>query len=216
MQTLAPAWPPSLELYDLLRASGIGAGVRVLDLAREGAAAGDPLAQGGAQVTAVDCRQAERLPLKAASFDAAIAADVLHLVPQAGALAELRRVVRPRGLVAVWWPILSGECDVLAHRAAAANDLGLVPLADPLAKGFRPFYAAPFAERTLRVVPGVLDTTVAGWLDYERARPEVAAAYGPRASDWNAALEGYLLRAYGAPEAKLRVRVLHYVYLAKV
>lgn len=57
-----------------------------------------------AGVTNVRCEQADlyALPYEAAAFDAVVAANVLHLVPDLSrALAALRRVVRPQGLVVV-------------------------------------------------------------------------------------------------------------------
>lgn len=57
-----------------------------------------------ARVTNVQCEQADLylLPFDAGSFDAVVAANVLHLVPDLpGALAALRRVSRPGGRVVV-------------------------------------------------------------------------------------------------------------------
>jgi len=57
-----------------------------------------------ARVTNVQCEQADLyvLPFDAGSFDAVVAANVLHLVPDLpGALAALRRVVRAGGRVVV-------------------------------------------------------------------------------------------------------------------
>jgi phosphatidylethanolamine/phosphatidyl-N-methylethanolamine N-methyltransferase len=52
----------------------------------------------------VRCQQADifKLPFDDASFDAVIAANVLHLVPELeGALASIRRVLRPSGVLVV-------------------------------------------------------------------------------------------------------------------
>jgi len=52
----------------------------------------------------VTCQQADlyALPFESASFDAVVAANVLHLVPDLdGAIASLRRVVRPGGKLVV-------------------------------------------------------------------------------------------------------------------
>ena len=57
-----------------------------------------------ARVTNVQCEQADLylLPFDAGSFDAVVAANVLHLVPDLpGALAALRRVSKPGGRVVV-------------------------------------------------------------------------------------------------------------------
>jgi len=57
-----------------------------------------------AQLTNVRCEQADlyALPFAPGSFDAAVAANVLHLVPDLeGAIASLRRVLRPGGKLIV-------------------------------------------------------------------------------------------------------------------
>jgi SAM-dependent methyltransferase len=159
----------------------------------------------------------EHLPFADGAFDAAIAADAFHLVDdQRAALAQLLRVVRRGGPVALWFTVFSRDADVLAHRGAASRLLGLSPVPEPLSGGFRSFYAAPFAGRSLRVVPRILDTTVAGWIGFERTRAEVWAAYGERADAWYDALEAELVRAYGRTEARMRVPCVQYVYVGRV
>jgi ubiquinone/menaquinone biosynthesis C-methylase UbiE len=228
----APA-PP--ELYEVLRQAGIGSGSEVLDVGIGTGLASEPLAQAGAAITGIDPSvpmltrararlpkarlgpgRVEALPFEPASYDAAIAAEVFHLVDQPTALAQLLRVVRKGGTVAIWWPTISSESDVLGHRAAATRDLGLEPVDEPAARGFPNFYAAPFRATTMRVIPGLVRTAVAGWMSNERTRAEVRTAYGERAESWLAALEGHLLRAYGAPEAGFAVRLVYYVYLGTV
>jgi ubiquinone/menaquinone biosynthesis C-methylase UbiE len=227
--------PAPPELYEVLREAGIGSGSQVLDVGIGTGLASAPLSQVGAVITGIDPSaamlmrararlpnarlgpgRAEALPFEPASYDAAIAAEVFHLVDQPTALAELLRVVRKGGTVAIWWAGISSESDVLGHRAAATRDLGLEPVIEPTARGFRNFYAAPFGATTVRVVPGLVRTTVAGWMSNERSRAEVRSAYGERAKSWLAALEGHLLRAYGAPEAGFAVRLVYYVYLGTV
>jgi ubiquinone/menaquinone biosynthesis C-methylase UbiE len=222
-------------LYEILRQHGIAAGTNVLDLGIGTGLASEPLAQAGAAITGIDPSlamltrarerqpnarlgpgRAEALPFEPASFDAAIAADVFHLVDQPVALAQLLRVVRKGGTVAIWWPTIASESDVLGHRAAATRDLGLAPVEEPGTRGFRSFYAAQFAATTMRVVPGLLRTTVEAWMSIERTRAEVRAAYGQDADRWLAALEGHLLRAHGAPEAPFTVRLIYLLYLGTI
>lgn len=229
-------WPASVELYELLHDAGIGAGTRLLDVAVGTAIASEPLAEAGAVLTGLDASDGmlakararipaatfvqgrpERLPFGDASFDAALCADAFHVVEdQPAALAELHRVVRAGGTIAIWWTVLSVESDLLGLRAAASHALGLPPVPEPLAKGFRSFYGQTFAERTVRVVPTVADTTVERWIGYERTRPEVLAAYGERADAWYDALAGELEQRYGSPIAAMRARLVQYVYLARV
>ena len=67
---------------------------------------------------------ATRLPFRDASFGAAYAVHVLHLIPDwKTAVAELVRVVRPRGLLLVsqgWWGLVA-YVDVIEAFAAAAG-----------------------------------------------------------------------------------------------
>lgn len=205
----------SPEVYDVLREYGVRPGSRVLDL---GAGAGDAaqtLSAAGAAVTALAGRP-EALAFAPERFDAAVAADVFHRFSQAEAFAELVRVVRKGGLVAVWWTVVASDGEVTAQRAAATHDAGLEPIPDPLARGFRAFYAAPFSAHALRVVPAVVDASVSGWMAYERSRSDVAAAYGERAPRWHDALEARFVRAYGALTARMRVPLFQYVYLGTV
>lgn len=204
----------SPEVYEVLAERGLRAGARVLDIGAGGDAA-QPLIESGVLVTPLAGR-AEALAYPDASFDGAVAADVFQFCDQSAAFGELLRVVRPGGLVAVWWTTIASEGDLTALRAAATRDTGLGAVPDPLARGFRAFYAAPFSAHALRVVPAVVDGTVAGWMTYERSRRDVERAYGAQASRWHDALETRLVAAYGSPAARLRVPLFQYVYLGTV
>lgn len=205
----------SPEVYDVLREHGVRPDSRVLDLAAGVGDAAQTLTQGGATVTPL-AGSPEALPFAGGAFDAAIAPDVFHRFLQRAAFAELLRVVRTGGLVAVWWTAIASDGEIAAQRAAATRDAGFEPIPDPLARGFRAFYAAPFSVHALRVVPAVVEASVSGWMTYERSRPDVAAVYGKRAPRWHDALEARLLGAYGAPEARMRVPLFQYVYLGTV
>jgi hypothetical protein len=147
--------------------------------------------------------------------DVVLAGGAFRAGDEKAALAKVHATLPRGGTVAIWCPTLSSEAEIRVYRAAAADELDLPPIADPLAKGFRSFYAAPFAERSLRVVPAIAETTVAYWLAFERSRAEVRQAYGDRADLWLSALERRLLNAYGGPDATLRLRFLHYVYIGR-
>jgi SAM-dependent methyltransferase len=120
---------------------GVGTGLASEPLAREGALitgidpAGEMLRYAKVRLPRAQLVQgrAEALPFPTASFDAAIAADVFHLLDGPAAIGELVRVVRKGGLVAVWWQTLSTESDILGHRAGATHDTGLDPVPEPLA-----------------------------------------------------------------------------------
>jgi SAM-dependent methyltransferase len=228
-------WPaPSPEIYDVLAAHGIAGGA-VLDVGIGTGLASLPLAQRGARVTGIDpspgmlalaqvrlpgselvVGRAEQLPFADGSFDAAIACETFHWVDQPAALAELARVVRPGGSVAIWWSTLSAASGISELRAEAAADVGLEPIGDALARGFRAFFGAPFADKSMRAIPAAIATTVDAWVGYERARVEAQHAYGACAGAWADALERRMLRVYGRPDARLLVRTLQYVYLARV
>ena len=226
----------SPELYATLREVGLAPDARVLDVGVGTGLASEPLAREGALITGIDPAgamlryakarlpraqlvqgRAEALPFPAASFDAAIAADVFHLLDGPVAIGELVRVVRKGGLVAVWWQTLSTESDVLGHRAGATHDTGLDPVPEPLGPGFRAFYGGDgFADRTVRAIPALIRTTVDDWMGLERARAELRAAYGTQSGRWLDALENRLVSAYGARDAHLDVRTVQYLYLGRI
>ncbi len=230
------AWfPPPPELFETLRTAGIVPDARVLDAGCGTGFSSEPLARAGARVTGVDSSpamlalarkrlpgadlvtgRAESLRFSAGAFDAAVCGDAFHCFDATAAMAELTRVVRTGGTLAIWWRTLSTESDILGHRAAATHDLGLEPVPEPLRGGFRAFYAAALAERAVRTVASVVRTTVDGWITLESVREELRTAYGARTSAWIDALRGRLLRAHGAPEAPLAVRTLHYIYFGRV
>lgn len=111
------------ELYAALEAAvGPLRGQRVLDVAAGPGLATRQLAARGAAVVAVDPGHdllrrlrsvtaevpvveavAERLPLRAATFDLATCATAWHWLHAAEVCGELRRVVRPGGHLALWW-----------------------------------------------------------------------------------------------------------------
>jgi len=228
-------WPaPGPDIYEVLARYGI-AGGSILDVGTGTGLAALPLAQRGARVTGVDpspgmlalarvrlpdselvAGRAEELPFADGAFDAAIACETFHWVDHEAALAEMRRVVRPGGAIAIWWSTVSSSSPIVEMRREAALEAGVEPAGDALSRGFRAFFAAPFADRAMRAVPGAVATTVDAWAGYERARVELREAYGALAEAYAAALERRMLRAYGRADARLTVRTLQYVYLARV
>jgi SAM-dependent methyltransferase len=111
------------ELYDAIeQATGALAGASVLDLAAGTGIATRALRARGAHVTALDpgepmvrrlrvvspdlaavIGRAEQIPLRANSFDLTACATAWHWLDTEQTVAELRRVLRPRGHIALWW-----------------------------------------------------------------------------------------------------------------
>jgi SAM-dependent methyltransferase len=96
---------------------GTGAFLPILEQYADRVVGLDPLGAGDSRILA---GEAERLPFEAASFDLAVALDVLEHVDDGAAVGELARVVRPGGRVVVTvpaFPILWSARDALAaHR----------------------------------------------------------------------------------------------------
>ncbi len=133
------------------------------------------------------------LPFAAASFDAAVAADLLchAAVTPAAALAELRRVLRPAGRLVVNMPAyawLASAHDVRVHNArrqtasqtaAMLRDAGFRPVRTgywnglllPLMVAQRKFLARGDAASDVAPFPPWLDAMLHGMTEFERRLP---------------------------------------------
>jgi len=115
-----PSYPD--EVYDALDELSPLPGAKVLDLAAGTGVATRQLLSRGAEVVAMDpgmpmlrrlkahsptvaavAGRAEQLPFGADVFDVVCCATAWHWVDAAAAVQEVRRVVRPGGLLALWW-----------------------------------------------------------------------------------------------------------------
>lgn len=219
------------ELYDALFDYGLAANDTVLDVGCGTGLVTAELARRGALPTGIDiCEpmlerarervrsarfavaRVEALPFEAASFDAATSAQAFHWFDQPRAFAELARVVRPGGTVAVWWKGLMRGDAIRLLRDEAAFAVGHEPTGDILAKDFDAFDAAPLVEKVLRVVPWIVHMSVGDFLGYERSRARARDTYGDRLEGYYAALRERL----GPPENDLALSYVQLLYLGGV
>jgi len=222
----------SRTLYETLADFGFATGWHVLDVACGTGLASEPLAKQGLVVTGLDVSDqmlelarrripqgdfvrgnAEALPFADGQFHAAICAQAIHWMDQPKALAEMSRVVRPGGYVAIWWKTLVAEEPLRVLRKAAAEAIGMQTPEEIMHRSFRAFYRHPFKARTLRVMPHVIMTTTDRWLGYERSRARLDH-YGERAEDYLVALESKMREIdNGKP---FHVRYTQYLYIGQV
>ncbi len=219
------------ELYDAIFSYGLRPGDRVIDIASGTGLVAAELTAHGCAVVGVDISQAmcakarervpnasfvvgkaEALPYPDAVFDAATCAQSFHWFDQSRALAEVTRVVRPGGTVAIWWKGFMRGDAVRILRDEAASEIGLPPPDDLLTKDFSAFDAAPLENQVLRVVPWIAPMTVAGFLGYERSRARARFAYGEKLEAYFAALATRL----GPPESELALSYLQLLYLGRI
>jgi SAM-dependent methyltransferase len=219
------------ELYETLFEYGLATGARVLDVGSGTGLVAAELTARGCTVVGVDVSEpmldrarqrvpsavftlarAEALPFAANAFDAATSAQAFHWFDRAAALAELRRVVRPGGVVAIWWKTLMRGDTVRYLRDRAAAAAGLEPIPDLLSDGFDDFERSGLADQRLRVIPWLLETTVGEFLGYERSRARPGAAYGARKDEYFENLSQQL----GDPSGALSLSYVHLLYLGRV
>jgi SAM-dependent methyltransferase len=220
--------------------SGAGAGGAALELARRGArvTAVDMSAGMAARIKAraaaaglpldVLVMDGQRLLLPDASFDAALSVFGVILYPGAAAgLAELRRVVKPGGRIAlVTWT--EPEAYELVHelRAAAASVLGELPVSVlPPQLRFKDraqfqalFEMAGLSGVAIDAVAASLKAPSAHWLsDRVAFAPGMAAmlaSFGPHEAEVLAAFRARLARRFGDGAVELSARA--FIGVAKI
>lgn len=222
----------SRTLYDALAEFGFVPGWHVLDVACGTGLASEPLARRGLSITGVDASElmlenarqrikegtfkvgkAEALPFADDQFNATICAQAIHWFDQPKAIAEMHRVVKPGGRVAIWWKQLVVDEPIRILRTRAAQSVGVEEPPELMRGSFRAFYQYPFQQRTLRVVPHVIMTSVDRWMGYERSRARLQH-YADKAQDYLAELERQM-RAVdtGRP---FHVRYTQFLYIGQV
>lgn len=222
------------EVYTHLVAFGLDQRRRTLDIGCGTGLASGPFIKNGFNLTGVDPSEpmlahakrrfpeaewvvgtAEKLPFEDESFDAAISAQIMHRVDRVAAMHEILRVLRPNGVVGIWWKHLMSDDAVKIMRDDAANEVGIETPASGLRGGFKEFYAAPFREHSLRVVPWRAAATIDQVVQMERSRGNVHDRMGSKLEAYVAAFERRLHERFGAGDAYVPLSYTHYVYLAK-
>lgn len=217
-------------LYATLFGEGVDAGDRVLDLACGTGIVAATLAAYGCAVTGLDLSEpmlvqarsrvphaafvrgsAEAMPFADDAFDAATCAQAFHWFDAPRALAELVRVVRPGGVVAIWWKRFAQDEPLRAHREAAALAIGATPVGDEEQPAFDAFATSPLVDRSVTRVPWTLETTVGALLGYERSRANARDGYGARLAAYLDALAQRL----GDPASALSVAYVQTLYLGR-
>ncbi len=212
--------------------SGAGAGGAALELARRGARAVAIDASAGmiarvkqrasAAGLSIDAKamDGQRLAFADASFDAALSVFGIILFPDAAAgLAELRRVVKPGGRIALVTWTEPGAYELASElRAAAASVLGTLPVSElPTQLRFRDrerfqalFETAGLCENAIDAVTASLKAPSAGWLaDRAGFAPGMASmlgGFGPRKPEILAAFQERLERRFGDGPVELQAK----------
>lgn len=219
------------DVYDALAENGVRAGADVLDVGCGTGLVLEELHRRGCTVTGADpsepmlararrrvpgaafvLARAESLPFADATFDAATCAQAFHWVDQGRALAEMARVVRPGGTIAIWWKSLMRGDPTRLLREESARDVGLEPLPEIVTEKFDVLEDSPLVDRRLRVIPWIVRMRAGDYLGYERSRARARDAYGPQLERYYARLAERL----GPPDAELSLAYLHLLFIARV
>lgn len=225
----------SNDVYNNLVAFGLVPRHAIVDIGCGTGLASAPLIENNFNVTGVDPSEpmlavarerypqanwirgtGEKLPFEAGSFDVAISAQAFHHIDPQKGIAEIKRVLRPGGIVAIWWKGLLGDNPIKQLRDDITRDMGVAPLANTWRGGFREFYSSGFRETAVRVIPWSTITTLNKFLQYERSRKIVRDEFGPHTSEYFERLEGRLRETFGEGDPILPLTYMHYMYMAKL
>ncbi|HZZ00210.1 MAG TPA: class I SAM-dependent methyltransferase [Candidatus Baltobacteraceae bacterium] len=224
----------SNELYGMLATFGLSSRHHVLDIACGTGLASGPLIENAVRVTGVDVSvpmlakarerypsatwvegSAEALPFQPRTFDAAIGAQAFHHVDRTKAIAEILRVVKPGGIVGIWWKVLMDQDPVAQLRTRVAQEMGVDVPPSGLKGGFKEFYGSALQEPTLRVIPWHLSMPLDDYLSYERSRKNVRDAFGARSDRYFDELGKRLGEMVGEGPKRLALSYVQYLYLAR-
>lgn len=219
------------ELYDVLGEFGVTGGTSVIDVGCGTGLVAEELQRRGCTVTGVDISPAmleharagvpggtfvlgssEALPFGSASFDSAVSAQAFHWFDQPKALAEMRRVVKPGGVVAVWWKGLMRGDSTRLIREGVASELGLIGPPDLLTAEFSAFEGSGLTDRRLRVIPWLVPMTAERYFGYEFSRKRARDAFGSRLQEYLERLRDRI----GPLDTELTISYVQLLYLGRV
>jgi SAM-dependent methyltransferase len=224
----------SNELYDTIAQFGLRRGATILDVGCGTGIASAPFVANGFPVTGLDSSEAmlkkakernpqatfvrgeaEALPFPNERFDVVISAQTFHWLDRARALDEADRVLRPGGMIAVWWKHLMGQDAVKRLRDDTLRSIGKEPIESGLTGGFKEFYASAFSDQTLRVIPWRTAVLLDQYMGYERSRCGVSSVLGESAELYYGELEARLRERFGQGDPSIPLSYIQFLYLAK-
>jgi ubiquinone/menaquinone biosynthesis C-methylase UbiE len=223
----------SLELYSMAADFGLPVKGKILDVACGTGLASEPFAKEGAHLTGIDATEemlkfaagrvpggtflkgtAEKLPFEDNKFDATICAQAIHWMDRERAVAEMIRVTKPGGVLAIWWKSLMHDDPVNLMRKEVAKELGFQNPETAMG-GFLEFYRAPLAEHTLRVVPWRLAVSLERFMGYERSRKNLRDTLADKTNQYFEKLGDRLREVYGPGNPLISLGYLQFLYLGK-
>jgi SAM-dependent methyltransferase len=210
-QRYRTGYPP--ELFARVLAACPAGALRVLDVASGTGLGAEGLAPRASLLVAADVARgmlranpaahgvqarAEALPFRDASFDLVACAQAFHWVEPAAALAEMRRVLAPRGVAALWWKYEAAD-DPTAQLADAvvARALGRAPHTPLAREGALPgLEGSAFAAEEVRLRHAVA-FDAARYAGYQASREILRRAAGEGRERMLAGLRDALAHRHG-------------------